>query len=44
MAKELVVWCDVCLKDEDTRTPSSTYVIQVKPIMKQPMGIDLCAR
>lgn len=42
MAKEMVVWCDVCLKEDNVHTKSSTIVIQVRPVMKEPLGLDLC--
>lgn len=40
MAKEFVVWCDVCLNENDQRNTSQTTVVGLNG---KTLGIDLCS-
>ena len=42
MARDLVFWCDICLADEDERTPGGEVVIQLGNL--KPRLLALCDR
>ena len=47
MAKEFVVWCDICLSKDDARNPSQTHVVALNDkgfSIDKPLSIDLCSQ